>query len=267
MSKKTALLILLLGLCLCTGCAVNPITGEKELMLFPERQDIAIGRKYAPEIERQMGGRIADETLQNYIDYVGQRIARVSHKSYLQYHFLALEHESVNALALPGGYIFITRGMLEKLQTEAQLAAILAHEIVHIVARDVSNAMSNKIGIGLLLSAVTSDKTPQGALTAADLGRQILGLQFSRKDERQADLGGLDYMVAAGYNPHAMVETIQMLQNQQKTRPIEFFSTHPSYENRIEYLTQRIQTKYYGLAGLQNAKEDYHRTVLEKLNN
>jgi len=236
-------------------------------MLFPEEQDIAIGRKYAPEVEKQMGGRIANEGLQNYVDSVGQRIARVCHKPHLEYHFVALEDKSVNALALPGGYLFVTKGMLKELTSEAQLAAILAHEIVHVVARDTSNVMSNQIGIDILLSTVLSDKTPRGVLTAADLTRQILGLQYSREDEETADLAGLDYMVLAGYDPYGMVETMQMLQSQQEVRPIEFFSTHPSPQNRMTYLTQRIQTKYYSLAGLKVGKEDYHRAVLQQLSN
>lgn len=265
MVKKFQPLILALSLCFFTGCVVNPITGEEELMLIPEQQDIAIGKKYAPEVEKQMGGRIANANLQNYIDRVGQAIARVSHKRNFEYHFVALQHESVNAFALPGGYVFITKGMLAKLTTEAQLAAILGHEVTHIVARDVSVAMSRQIGIGLLLSAVTSEKTPRGVLTAANLTRQILDLQYSREDEKDADIGGLDYMVRAGYNPYAMVETMQMLQNQQRTRPVEFFSTHPNPENRIAYLTQEIQAKYYNLEGLKIGKDDYHRNILSAL--
>ena len=266
MRNKLALLILGLFFCLFTGCAVNPITGEEELMLFPEEQDIAIGRQYAPEIEKQMGGRIPDPVLQNYVDSVGQNVARVSHKPYLEYSFVALNDKSVNAFALPGGAVFVTKGMLEKLDSEAQLAAILSHEVTHIVARDVSNAMSNQIGISLLLSAVTSEKTPQSILTIADLTQQIVGLKYSRKDEMEADLGGLHYMVKAGYNPHGMVETMQMLQNQNQIRPIEFLSSHPSPENRIAYLTQAIQTKYFNLAGLKIAKEDYYQSVLSQLN-
>lgn len=266
MYKKLASLILTLIFCLCTGCAVNPITGKEELMFFPQQHDIVIGRKYAPEVEKQMGGRIDNESLQNYIDDIGQRIAAVSHKPGLEYHFVALRHKSVNAIALPGGYIFITRGMLEKLETEAQLASILAHEITHVVARDTSNVMSNEIGISLLLSAVLSEKTPKGVVTAADLTRQILSLNYSREDEQVADLAGLDYMVRTGYNPHGMVETMQMLQKQQEVMPIEFLSTHPSPENRIVYLTQKIRTNYYNLAGLKIAREDYHNTVLEQLN-
>lgn len=267
MYKKFALLILYLSFCLCIGCAVNPITGEEQLMLIPEEQDIAIGREYAPEVEKELGGRIDNQRLQNYVDYVGQRVARVSHRPDLEYHFVALQDESVNACALPGGYVFITKGMLEKLQTEAQLAAILAHEVAHIVARHASAVMSREIGIGILLSAATPERTPEGVLVAADLTRQILGLQYSKKDEREADLAGLSYMVRASYDPYAMVETMQMLQSQQTVEPVEFFSTHPAPQNRMAYLTQRIQTRYYALTGLKIGKQDYHKGVLEQLNN
>jgi len=267
MYKKQGLLILSFILCVCSGCAVNPITGEKEFMLASVEEDFAIGKKYAPEVEKQMGGRIDNEGLQNYIDSVGQKIVRFSHKPYWEYHFVALDHNSVNAFALPGGYVFITKGMLEKLTTEAQLAGILAHETVHIVARDASAAMSREIGISLLLSAVISEDTPQGAVMAANLTRQILGLQYSRDDEREADLAGLDYMVRAGYNPYGMVETMQILENQQEVRPVEFFSTHPAPENRMVYLRQKIQANYGSPAGLKIGREDYQRIVLQRLNN
>ena len=164
-----------------------------------------------------------------------------------------------------GGYIFITKGMLKKLTTEAQLAAILSHEIAHIVARHSSANMSREIGISILLSAVTSDKTPQGVLTAADLTRKILGLQYSKKDEPETDLGGLDYMTWAGYNPYGMVETIRMLQSQQESRPIEFFSTHLSPQSRLGYLTQKIQTQYPNVTTLKVGRQDYQTYVLQNL--
>ena len=267
MSKKWALLTLGLIFCLCTGCAVNPVTGQDQFMLIPEQQDIIIGQRYAPEVEKQMGGRIANESLQNYIDSVGQEIARISHRPVWEYHFIAVEDKSINAVALPGGYVFITKGMLGKIGTEAQLAAILAHEITHIVARDSSAAISRQIGIDILLSAVTSEKTPQNVLLVTDLTRQILDLQYSREQEQVADLGGLDYMVRAGYNPYGTVEVMRILQSQQEIRPIEFFSTHPSPQNRIEYLTQKIQADYYSLEDLRVGQEDYRKAVLEQLGN
>ena len=234
-------------------------------MLFPEKQDFEIGRQYAPEIEKELGGKIEDEDLQDYIDSVGQKIARISHKPYWEYHYVAVNDKSINASALPGGYIFITKGMLEKLQTEAQLAAILAHETAHVVARDTSNAISNQIGIGLLLVAATSGQASGAVMPAAELSRRIIGLRYSRQDEREADIAGLDYMVVAGYNPYGIVETMQMLEDQQKERVVEFLSSHPPPENRIAYLTQRIKTKNQNLDGLNIGKQQYCKAVLERL--
>jgi len=263
MSKKLLLVILSFTLCLSIGCAVNPITGQEELMLYPEQKDIVIGRKFAPKVEKQMGGRIADESLQSYIDSVGQRIARVSHRPDLEYHFAALEHKSINAIALPGGYVFLTKGMLQNLTSEAQLAGILAHETAHVVARDTMAALSRQRAIDVLLIAAATQDTPAEAIRAAALTRLFLDLSYSRDDEQQADLAGLDYMVQAGYNPHGMIETMQMLQNKQEARPIEFFSTHPLPENRMEYLTEKIETKYPNVTGLKTTTEGFRTAILE----
>ena len=251
----------------CAGCAVNPLTGESQLMLIPPEQDIAIGQQYAPEVEKQMGGRIPNDDLQRYVDNVGRKVSYFSQRADWDYHFVALQDKSVNAFALPGGYIFITKGMLKSLTTEAQLAAILGHETAHVVARHSSAAMSNQIGADIVLSAVLSEKTPPGVRTAADIGRQIVTLNYSRKDEKEADLAGLDYTVKAGYNPYGMVETMQILEEQEKTRPIEFLASHPSPENRITYLKDKIETKHYDLAGLRIGKEEYSANVLSRLNN
>jgi predicted Zn-dependent protease len=262
MSIKLKLLVVSLILILSAGCAVNPITGEEELMLMGEQQDVAIGKKYAPELEKQMGGKIANDALQNYVNSVGQKVASVSHRRSWQYHFTALDDDMVNAFALPGGYIFITKGMLNELTTESQLASVLGHEVAHVVARDTAALMSREIGIGILLSAAVSNSSSRTARTAADLTRQIIGLRFSRRDEKDADLAGLDYMVRAGYDPNGMVETMQILESQQKVRPIEFFSTHPSPENRIGYLKSRIAARYRRTDGLRIGKEDFHSAVL-----
>ncbi len=234
-------------------------------MLIPPEQDLAIGKKYAPEVEKQLGGRIDNERLQAYIDSVGQKIARLSHRPDWDYHFTAVNDKSLNALALPGGYIFITKGMLKKLTTEAQLAGILAHETTHVVARHSAASMSKEIGLNILLSAVTSETTSRGVLVAADVARQIMALQYSKKDEREADLGGMSYMFRAGYNPYGMVETMQILKDEAKHEPIEFFSTHPAPENRMAYLNQRIQSDYPDFAALKTGEDDYRIEVLEQL--
>ncbi|MFZ2147337.1 MAG: M48 family metallopeptidase [Sedimentisphaerales bacterium] len=268
MTAKLRLLILSLALCLSTGCAVNPITGEEELMFISENQDIEIGREYAPEIEKQLGGKIDNPSLQNYIDSVGQRIVRISHRPDWEYHFTAVEHKMVNAVALPGGHVFVTKGMLEKLTTEAQLAALLAHEIVHITARHSSAAISRQMGLSFVLfglSAAAGANIPQDAARAAGLALQLIGLKYSRVQERQADVAGLDYMVVAGYNPYGAVELMQMLEDQDKVRPVEFLSSHPSPENRIIYLNARIQTRYDNPEGLRIGKNAYRSAVLDHL--
>ena len=252
---------------LLSGCADNPITGQQELMFFPEGQDVEIGKKYAPEIEKELGGRIKDNQLQQYIDGVGQKVAYMGHKPSWEYHFTALNHNMINAFALPGGYIFITKGLLRKLETEAQLAAVLAHETVHVVARDTMNAMSNDIGLSVLLTAAVSQENTQGAVAAAGLTRMIVNLQYSRKDEREADLGGLSYMAAAGYNPYGMVETMQILENQQNFEAVDFFSTHPSPANRVGYIGLQIEMKYddLNLSKTITNRQDYKTNVLDRL--
>jgi predicted Zn-dependent protease len=265
-SRQLKLLIAGFILSLCAGCAVNPITGEDELMLIPEEQDVEIGKQYAPEVEKHMGGRIEDEALQEYIDGVGQRIARVSQKPKLEYHFVALNHKSVNALALPGGYLFVTRGMLENLETEAQLAGVLAHEIVHVVARDTANMMSKEIGINMLMvgAAVVSSASRE-VMTSAQVAHMIVGLQYSKSDERQADLGGMKYMVRAGYDPQGMVETMEMFESRRTDTLDDFLSTHPSPTNRVGYLERRIHTRYSNLTDAKIGKEDYQKSVLDRL--
>jgi predicted Zn-dependent protease len=260
---KYKLTLLILGSCFCL--ATNPITGQTQFMLFPESHDTRIGKTYAPEIEKQMGGRIEDQTLQTYIDNIGQKIARVSHYRNFEYHFTAVNSKTVNAFAMPGGYIFITKGMLKNLQTEAQLAAILAHETVHVVARHSSAAASAQIGTDILLSAVITDETSQHLTTVTELARSLIDLKYNRDDEYQSDLAGLDYMVAAGYDPYGMVETMAILEQQQKSVPIEFLSTHPSPQNRQDDIREKIQFKYPDVTSLKVGKENYRRSVLDKL--
>ena len=264
MKAKTIFLLFLPVLLLAVGCATNPISGKSQLMLFSEDQDIELGKSYAPEVEKEMGGKIQNLTLQNYINSVGLRVAAVSHKPYFDYHYTALEDKMVNAFALPGGYIFITRGMLEKLTSEAELASVLAHETTHVVARHSSAQISREIGIEIALSAV-STKAPSGAMQVAGIARQIIGLSYSRSQERQADLAGLDYMVKAGYDPYAMVETMQMLEAENKSGQIEFLSTHPSPENRVEYIAQAIRNRGYDKLNLEKGTEDYKKLVLDEL--
>lgn len=262
---KTLLLIVLSAFCVIfCGCATNPVTGENQLMFISQDQDIEIGKQYAPEVEKQLGDRIDDPTLQNYINSVGQKVAKKSHMPNLNFHFTAVNDDSVNAMALPGGYIFITKGMLEQLDTEAQLAAILAHEVTHVTARHSAQAMSRQIGMDILMTAVTTEETPQALVMVGQLAGQLTQLKYSREDEYEADSYGMDYMVKAGYEPDGMVETMQILEDMQKTRTIEFLSTHPVPENRKAYL-QDQKRGMYSYGKLRKGREDYKKYVLDRL--
>lgn len=259
--------MILLFIVLFSGCATNPITGQKELMLVSSSQEMRLGSEYAPVIEKELGNKIENPEIQNYIDGIGAKIVRISHTPTRNFKFAALNDKSVNAMALPDGSIYITRGMLENMTSEAQLASVLAHEIAHVTARHVSSAMSRQIGIDLLLSVVAT-QTEMGTIskTAANFGKQIVSLKFSRDDEKEADIGGLDYMIKAGYNPKAFVEVMEILDNQSKTKQIEFLSSHPLPARRKEELKMRIANKRIG-KNLIDGKAEYNSNVLEKLKN
>jgi len=247
-----------------SSCAVNPLTGDDELMFYNVDQDFKVGAAVAPKLEEAMGGRIEDESLQKYVDRVGQKIARVCHHPEWDYNYVAVESEQVNALALPGGYIFITRGMLEKLNSEAELAGILGHETAHVVGRDSMNAMSKQRGmqIATIAAAVADPSAGMGAFYAG----QFLMLNYSREDETQADLSGLDYMVEAGYDPHGILNVMAVLEGLMERRPIEFFSTHPLPENRLHRLRQKIAYRYATASGSKRVGQaDYQKQVLDYL--
>ena len=260
-----AILLLFISICSAlAGCATNLVTGQKQLVLISPQQELELGQQYSPEVQKQLGGPISNPQIQSYVAGVGAKIVRASHMPDLEFHYTAVNDKSINAMALPGGYIFITRGMLQNIRTEAQLAAILAHETVHVTARHSADAMSKQIGLSILLSAVTSEKTSQTLVTVAELGTQILALKYSRSAEYEADTFGLDYMARAGYNPNAMVELMEILESQNSARSIEFFSTHPSPANRKEKIREHIASLSPS-DELATGQADYKKNVLEKL--
>ena len=247
------------------GCATNPITGKSELMLVSEEQANEIGEKYAPEVEKQLGGAIEDQQIQNYVQSVGDRVVRASHTPEEDFTFTAVNDPSINAMALPNGQIFITRGMLEAVSNEAQLASILAHETAHVTARHVASAMSTQIGISILMQVASRTvDIPAGAQTIANYSRQLISLKFSRNDERQADIGGLEYLVDAGYDPQAMTQTMDILAEKSGSR-IEFLSSHPNPGTRSDYLKERISQGNYP-ANLRTGRQAYQENVLDRLN-
>jgi predicted Zn-dependent protease len=248
---------------LCTGCSVNPVTGENQLILVSPEQEKQMGEQYAKQVEKELGQSVKDTQLQNYINSVGQKVARISHSPEVGFSYKAIDHNSVNAFALPGGYIYITTGLLKVLNTESQLAGILAHETAHVTARHIAQLITRDYLIGIGFS-VAGSQTSSAVLRVADIVRQLEGMSFSRTQEKQADEVGLDYLVKAGYTPYGMIETMEILQTQSNSRTIEFFSTHPNPENRIGYIQERIYTKGYRAEGIRGQQE-YSANVLNRL--
>lgn len=263
--KTKVIVVCVMLLSYLAGCARNPVTGENEIQLMGDNyeRDITMGREAAKEVDKEFAKSKINPQLQNYVSMVGQKIAAVSHTPELKFSYKVIDHKSVNAFALPGGYIFITTGMLKQLTNEAQLAAICAHETVHVTARHAAARISEQMVVNTLFAIASSEKTA-GAVRIGKIVDNLAQLGYSRKQEKEADKYGLDYLVKAGYTPFGMVETMEILDRQSGSRPIEFFSTHPSPKNRIALIQQYIHNKGYRASGRIGA-EDYKTNVLNNL--
>ena len=253
-----ALVIALIGLAIYMGqTQVNPVTGEKQHVAMSVDQEMALGLQAAPEMASKMGGDVspADDPRAALVDEVGRRLVRNSDASKSPYaenfHFhLLRDPKTVNAFALPGGQVFITEGLLNRLENEAQLAGVLGHEIGHVIARHSPQQMA-KGQLGQILTVAVgvgaSDDQGRGrnAQLVAAMVNQMSQLRFSREDESEADHYGLKYMAQAGYDPSAMLDVMKILkQASGGQHPPEFLATHPLPETRLEQIKAEIQHDY-----------------------
>lgn len=226
------------------ACSVNPATGERQISLISESQEIQMGKQADEDIVRSLGLYV-DDGLQAYVERIGKDLAAESERPDLPWSFRVVDDPIVNAFALPGGYIYVTRGILAHLNNEAELAGVLGHEIGHVTARHsverISKAQLAQIGLGVGM-AVSEDFARFGDLAQQGLG--MLFLKFSRDDERQSDDLGLRYMQRAGYDPREMTGVFETLarvsQAQGGGRIPGWLSTHPASENRVERITGRL---------------------------
>jgi predicted Zn-dependent protease len=230
-------IVIALGVALAIGgCAVNPATGQRQLMLVSESQEIAMGMSYDTQVVATMG-LYPDAALQAYVQQLGARLAATSERPGLPWTFKVVDDPTVNAFAVPGGHIYITRGILAALGSEAELAGVVGHEIGHVTARHTVAELSKQqlIGLGLGLGSMASSTVARHAGTI-NQALQILYLKFSRDDERQADDLGLRYMSRARFDPREMPDVFTMLQRVSEAsgggRVPEWQQTHPDPENR-----------------------------------
>jgi predicted Zn-dependent protease len=265
--RRVSILPLSIALILgAASCARNPVTGESQLMLISEEQEIAMGREADQQITAQYG--VYDHPgLNQYIDTIGQEMATLSHRPELDYEFKVLDTEVVNAFAVPGGYIYVTRGILGYLNSEAELAGVLGHEIGHVTARHTASRMSKQMAfnVGLGVGSIVSEEFAQAA-KFAKYGVQVLFLKYSRDDERQSDRLGVEYSSQAGYDAHKMANffnTLERLNPGGGALP-GFFSTHPNPEDRVEAIndyTDEFRQKRGIAAADTVARERYLRAI------
>jgi predicted Zn-dependent protease len=246
---KTSLFVLALTLTL-GGCTVNPVTGEKQLSLIGESEELAIGaEQYVPTQQTQGGKFYVDPELTLYVQEVGQKLAAVSDRPDLPYEFVVLNSSVPNAWALPGGKIAINRGLLTKLDDEAQLASVLGHEIVHAAARHSVQRMQQSMlisaGVAGLGFALSDNEWAGLIMGGAALGAQLALAQYSQSDELESDHYGILYMKEAGYDPAAAVELQQIFLELSESRQSGFvdglFATHPPSAKRVEENRQLVQ--------------------------
>ena len=229
----------------------NAVTGETQYIDITPEQEIALGLEAAPQMAAEFDGLDSNQNDQAVLDQIGQAIVQSSPAGTTPYEFdfhLLADSETINAFALPGGQIFITRALYDQLQTEGELAGVLGHEIAHVVARHSAEHIAKaKLTEGLTGAAVIAAYDPENPSSAgraqiAMLVGQLINLKFGRDDELESDFLGVCFMNDTGYNPQDMIQVMQVLaSSRQGQSPPEFFSTHPNPESRVTRIQEAIQ--------------------------
>ena len=236
---------------LAGACATNPVTGNREFALMSEAQEISIGREVDAQVRQEMGV-YESPALQAYVEDLGHRLASVSHRPDLPWQFTVVDSPAVNAFALPGGYIYLTRGIMAYLGDEAELAGVLGHEIGHVTARHAVQAYSRATGaqLGLVLGQIfvppmrANPYGLPGLTDAAGSGLGLLFLKFGRDDEMQADRLGAEYAADGGWHPAGvadMLSTLGRINEASDRRGVpNWLSTHPEPEARVAEVTPTV---------------------------
>ncbi len=260
-STRKVLAVLFALAVTAAGCATNPATGQRQFSLLSEEQEINAGRENDSQIRRDMGV-YGDRALQDYVAGVGLRLAAISERPNLPWHFTVVDAPAINAFALPGGYVYITRGILPFLEDESQLAGVLGHEIGHVTARHAVQQYSKATGaqLGLILGSIFM---PGGAQTA-QLGATGLGVLFlknSRDDEAQADQLGVRYASRAGWDPAGvprMLTTLARVEDASDNKGVpNWLATHPAPEDRVQRVQAAVQQAEAGAELFKSDRDGY----------
>ena len=253
-----------------SGCAVNPVTGKKEIMLISESMEINMGK----EIDRGLRmeyGIYDDPQLNDYVAEVGQEMVPYCHRPHLQYHFAILDTQVENAFAAPGGYIYVTRGLMAMLNSEAELATVLGHELGHVNARHSAQQMTRAIlfELGIALASELS-KDFRKIAPISMIATQLLFLKYSRDNEYQADALGIEYSLKTGYSAYEMVNFFTSLQRLTESQGgpglPNFLSTHPLTPKRIARVKELLQVEENSRPGGLGQLKVEHNSHINRLN-
>jgi predicted Zn-dependent protease len=227
---------------LIAACARNPVTGKKQVVLISEQQEIAMGQQADPEIVATFG-LYPDSAIQRFINEKGKQMAAISHRPALNWTFRVLDADVINAFAVPGGYVYFTRGILANMNNEAQFAGVLGHEIGHVTARHTVSQQTRQVlgQLGIIAAVIAKPELAQFA-EAASQGLQLMYLKNSRDAESQSDELGVEYSSKVGYDAKEMAKFFQTLDREMayksgNQRLPEFLSTHPDPGNRYTTVT------------------------------
>ena len=266
--RRTAVIVL--GALTLTHCAQNPVTGDKDFVLMSEQQEIQMGAQAHQDVLKEYAA-LDNPALQAYVNEVGQRLAKQSHRPNLQWHFTVVDSPDVNAFALPGGYVYITRGILAYLNSEAELAGVVGHEIGHVTARHGVRQQSTATAAGLgavLGSILVPGLGNQAGSTLLQTLAQSWTAGYGREHELESDRLGAQYLAKTGYNPQAMIEVIGVLKNQELfaaeqakrdgKKPSTYhgtFDTHPSNDARLKQVVG--EANKYTVAHPRDGRSDF----------
>ena len=248
--------IFLLGLIalVLTSCYVNPVTGRREIILVSESQELAMGAEYDPQLVASYG-MYNDSKIQKFVEEKGAALGKLSDKPDMEFHFRVLDSPVVNAFAVPGGYIYLTRGILAQLNNEAELMGVIGHEMGHVCARhSASQQTKSMLGQLLLIGGATVSNRFAQLIDYASAGLELLNLSYSRSDEREADELGVKYSTKLGYDANCMADFFNVLErlsdNSGSSIPT-FLSTHPNPTDRNGAVRQSA-AKWQAAVGKQS---------------
>jgi predicted Zn-dependent protease len=229
---------------LISGCSTeyNITTDKEEVFYYNTDKEVAMGESIARAVEKEYKF-VDDPLVQKRVEDVGKKIVSVCDRKDISYHFKVLDDEEINAVSLPGGFVYINKGLVDKVANDDELAGVLAHEVGHIAARHSIKKLQAMMGYNLL--RVLAVAIPQGneVGTAADIAFTEIMLGYAREDELLADQLAARYAKLAGYDPHGMITFLQKLQETDRRKPLRpktYFKTHPYVPDRIRVVKQEL---------------------------